>query len=140
MKIRQGFVTNSSSTSFIISMKEDFTVDNFLKALGMEKNSILAPLVKDMFELINMNKRDLDLSLFVQDGSNEILDEEMLFTGIGGHDVYDISQIIQLFKRGWKVYHGFFDSDSSPMESFLCSYGMLINTDDIYFNFEHCDY
>lgn len=31
MKIRNGFVTNSSSTNFIIMSKEELTVDNLYK-------------------------------------------------------------------------------------------------------------
>ena len=47
MKIRNGFVTNSSSTSFILSMKEEFTEENFISALGAEGDSPLNKIFED---------------------------------------------------------------------------------------------
>lgn len=41
MKIRNGFVTNSSSTNYIILSKNELTPEKIVELLGVKKNSIL---------------------------------------------------------------------------------------------------
>ena len=41
MKIKNDFVTNSSSTSYLLSLKDSFSKESFLKAIGVEQESLL---------------------------------------------------------------------------------------------------
>ena len=59
MKIRKGFVTNSSSTSFIISLKDEYSKDNFMKAIGADGNSPMNKIFEDLFSAIEDDKKNL---------------------------------------------------------------------------------
>ena len=47
MKIRKGFVTNSSSTSFIISLKETYSKDNFMTAIEAKYYGIIDKILEN---------------------------------------------------------------------------------------------
>ena len=59
MKIRKGFVTNSSSTSFIISLKEEFSKVNFMSAIGANGNSTMNKIFEDLFQAIEDDKQNI---------------------------------------------------------------------------------
>ena len=105
MKIRQGFVTNSSSTSFLILSKKELTMERLLSELGFTKGSPIYDeghaFVYDMM---------YHLEAVDEDRTEEISDE------FG-------SEMLALFREkkgnGWYAYIGRTASDDSTIASYF---------------------
>ena len=54
MKIRIGYVTNSSSTNFLILSKKELTAQYLYKKLGFKKNSPIESAAMEMCEILYM--------------------------------------------------------------------------------------
>lgn len=132
MKVRQDFVTNSSSTSFIISMKEKWNEKNFLKALGVEGNSPMNQIFEDLFDAINKNKQDL---FSYMKEYNKTPKEVQAFLTDNGYTDEVIQKVTQLLQEGRKVYFGKLSSDGySSAEVYFCMESFVLCEEDIYFN------
>jgi hypothetical protein len=138
MKIRQGFVTNSSATSFLISFKGEFNYNDFMKGLGLENiPDWLDMLFRKLFQ-------DLDKSL-------EGLDETLKSYGCKDIDEFFDRQMRQsnskeivreLLSRNRKVYCGYFsdDPDVFPLEGFFCRQSIVVINDDLFFDASQVSY
>jgi len=60
MKIRNGYVTNSSSTSFLISLKDSWKKEAFMSAVGADGESPMNSIFEDLFEAINNQKQEIN--------------------------------------------------------------------------------
>ena len=58
MKLRTGFVSNSSSSSFVIWYKDDLTKENLIKAMGVDKNNPLYFFADDLSDYVITESKD----------------------------------------------------------------------------------
>lgn len=70
MKIRKGFVSNSSSSSFFVFSDKRFTEDNILEAMGIQSGTIGEKILKDQWLKIffseNIASLHADIKNFVE--------------------------------------------------------------------------
>lgn len=116
MKIRLGFVSNSSSSSFIILSKKELTMELLLEFL----------IVPEIHPLYDMSKNICKCILSRAKKSIITSPDEY----IKNNDIKD-NNFIQKINQGFNVYEGwFFDDGDDVMETFLCANGINFKSDD----------
>lgn len=132
MKLRDDFVTNSSSTSFVLAMKNELNEDNFLRSIGVEGEFPLDKLFKDLFEAIDSNKEEIHKYMSSsKEGYSSVAD----FLEQEGYDMATIQKVEELLNTEQCVYYGKISSDGrSSSEVFFCMESFLVCDGDIYFN------
>jgi len=132
MKIRDGFVTNSSSTNFLIIAKEELTEDYLIKKLGFEANSP----IKDAGEqLVNSIIKGIRKGVrwYTLDYDNPTYEEILEIFGKKSAEKFK-----KLTKRGYNVYLGYTKSDEGYLTVFMtCDY-FIIDEKDFYMDGRNC--
>ncbi len=129
MKIGNGFVTNSSSTSFVITSKNGLTKDKFLKLFGVEEESLLVDFYNNLYRAIHRNKhlipKGINIRNYFVENKIRIENEE------------DIKEIERRYLNGDEVFWGSLSDsgvDGGMAEAFISQESFVIIGDDIYFN------
>ena len=120
MKIRTDYVTNSSSTSFVIISDGEFSEEDFLQLAGVDSSSPLCKIFKQLYNIIC-------------DKMEEVTD----FTAPNG--AKELKEKIHLAKEsGKKVYIGKLECDANIFECFFCTDSIEMEDEKIYFNAVEC--
>lgn len=135
MRIRAGFVSNSSSTSFLIISKEELNEGDFLELMGLQEGSPLAPLFRAFFrDLVDSISGELDLSS-APGGFRPELWMESEHVRPTEHM---LAKLRALEGTPAHVYVGMLSSDNNMVESFFCTDSFELENEKIYFNGLEC--
>ncbi|MGD0017269.1 MAG: hypothetical protein ABSC38_07125 [Verrucomicrobiia bacterium] len=135
MKIRAGFVSNSSSTSFLIVAKDDLNETDFLELMGVNKGSPLTKVFRELYEAVQENCRvKVDFK-----NTNKRVPPRQWFSGdIDRMSAHMLDRIDQAASGGLKVYYGHLSSDTSTIQCFFCTDSFEVENEKIYFNGLEC--
>lgn len=135
MKVRAGFVSNSSSTSFLIIAKDDFTPETLRGLMGVEGSSPLAGMFDELYQsFVEATRTEIDMSTVPVDG------DIRLYLSDSRRDL--TSHMIDRLnaERGKNVtaYIGSLDSETSPVQTFFCTDCFEEENDKVYINGLDC--
>ena len=131
MKIRSGFVSNSSSTSFLIITKGKLNKKDLRDLMGVKTGSPLMPLFDQLYEdLLESVETEIDLGKFKN--------KEQWKLAIGNRGDRLSTRMIEKLEsnreKGTKAYFGRLDSETSNVQTFFCMDCFEEENDKIYLN------
>lgn len=132
MKIRTDFVTNSSSTSFVIISTGDFSRNEFLELMGIDEASPLEPLFTALYYSFeeSMYPPDEFFSRYKKETAHE--DWFELVEGKFSPEI--VARIAEARNTDKQIYIGNLSSDENPIESFFCTDSFEAENEKIYLN------
>lgn len=123
MKVRNGFVSNSSSSSFVIYSKEELSSETLQKALGVPKNHPLHGFVSKITDLFESNSKPFDV--------------EELKENFEKYECNYSKNILEKIEEGYSAYRCSFHNDGEGMELALYYSEISVDTDDLIIKSEY---
>lgn len=131
MKIKLDFVTNSSSTCFVVILKKGtkFTKEDFMHSVGISKKSPIYNIFEDLFTMIESNMEDFDAGVD-QHRWNKTKQWDKFIEDVFSTDL--VKRISIAKEKGTSIHFGTLRSDSTPIESFFCCDSFKIEGNSFY--------
>lgn len=137
MKVRSGFVSNSSSSSFIVTMKngEKMTKETLLEAFDVKETSPLYKFAVELSDWIIGNVEEKTVVGIYEDyigGSKGKSIDEMIEEITEDYGSMDRELLEKIVAEEYRYYSGSACNDSGDaLESYLCDTDLNIDTDII---------
>ena len=128
MKVRTGFVSNSSSSSFVICHKSNIDIKKYmLEKFTIPDTNIFAPVITDA---INCTYDCIEKTF---KSKQEVLDKYGYDESDDINPNSDIQRTLDAIDKGMVVQYGSFCSDSESIETLLCDIRLNYVSDDFIF-------
>lgn len=135
MKIRAGFVSNSSSSSFVVVMKngKEMSKETLLESFDVKKTSPLFVFAKDLADWIMQNVDKQDIKSLHRNycySSKELTEDQMIEELIDECNITK-EELERIKNKEIFYYEGSASSEGEGLDYYLCETGINVDTDII---------
>jgi hypothetical protein len=132
MKIRDGYITNSSSTNFLLISKKEITREHLMKKLGFMSES---PIYEVGDSLVSNILNGIDYGLVDDDLQGKNITYEQVKDIFGEESA---NKFNKLTAKGYHVYYGKTDTNDDYLTAFFTMDYFIIDDKDFYLDGKDC--